>query len=521
MTHPNDGVWQGQFLRMGGSCSSKLAAETDDWSHDINKKTPTSRLVNRQKFHFGSIIGEGGFAVIREVRHILDDKWFALKENNLMKVTNDDAKVILNELNCLVRLSLGGSHSCIVKLHLAFRDLRSTYMVLDLLTGGDLRIYLGNRELFNEHRAAFLIASVGSALNHMHTRKMIHRDLKPENILFDSHGIPYVTDFGLSYCLPPKSRFCVCEKVSGTSEYFAPEIFVPSTHYHGFESDFWSLGVILYEILFRKRPCDDPPKPLIRYSRDTYESAWARLMALRDRRDIHCQQADEVIIENKDQNFDDLVLPSSEMSDPDFDSMISLPCYPFSKYLSSGDVDKEGEENDLNEEDQDKYPLGTDLQIPIPPTLFSQEQTSPQCIDLLNALLDVRIHRRIGVDSRYALFMNHPWFHSQGIVIDDILTHTSPSPITPDLNLVADKICAKLMKTNFEDENQQVPSRNTPTALPLKDVDNMIGSFTYLSPEYSAVYPQPLKTPKLRFPISRALSLGSTKPTPTAIESKR
>lgn len=107
-------------------------------------KTPiSSRLISRKKFHFGSIIGEGGFAVIREVRHIHDDKWFALKENNLLKVTNGDARVILNELNCLVRLSLGGSHPCIVKLHLAFRDIRSTYMVLDLLTGGDLRIILG------------------------------------------------------------------------------------------------------------------------------------------------------------------------------------------------------------------------------------------------------------------------------------------------------------------------------------------------------------------------------------------
>jgi serine/threonine protein kinase len=484
-------------------------------------KTPiSSRLVSRKKFHFGSIIGEGGFAVIREVRHIHDDKWFALKENNLLKVTNGDARVILNELNCLVRLSLGGSHPCIVKLHLAFRDIRSTYMVLDLLTGGDLRIILGNREVFNEQKAAYLIASVGSALNHMHTRKIIHRDLKPENILFDSHGIPYVTDFGLSYCFPPQSRFCICEQMSGTSEYFAPEIFVPNTHYHGFESDFWSLGIVLYEILFRKRPCDDPPKPLIRYSRDTYESAWSRSVALRDR-GIACQEEEErenLIVQDQPDHFEELIPSSAKL---DFDAIVSSPCFPFSKFMNPADDvgDAEGKEDEQS--DEERFRLSADLRIPIPSTIFTHEETSSQCIDILNSLLDVRIHQRIGVASRYSLFTNHPWFRSQGIVFDDILNHTAPSPISPDLNLVADKICAKLMKTNFEDENQQISDCKSPHASPPSDVDKMIGSFTYLSPEYAALYLQPThpKTPRLRFPITRVPSLGTTRTAPT-VETK-
>lgn len=489
---------------MGAEASASRKSDT---------KSPIScKVINRQKFHFGSIVGEGGFAVIREVRHILDDKWFAMKENNLLKVTNDDVKVILNELNSLVRLSLGCTHPYIVKLHLAFRDVRSSYMVLDLLTGGDLRIYLGNREVFNEHKAAFLIASVGSALNHMHTRKIIHRDLKPENILFDSNGIPYVTDFGLSYCLPPQSRFCICENMSGTPEYFAPEVFVPGTHYHGFESDFWSLGIILYEILFRKRPCDDPPKPLIRYSRDTYGSAWARLIELRDRGEVNCLPEDQ-ISPSHDHTLEDLTLPSS--MNHDFDIMLSSPCYPFSKYMNSNDVD-DAEEKETDQNDDENFSLAPDLRISIPPTIFSQEEISPQCVDLLNSLLDVRIHRRIGVDSRYSLFANHPLFHSQGIVFDDILKCAIPSPITPDLNLVADKICAKLMKTNFEDENQRITDCKTPNAVPRSDVDQMIGNFAYLSSEYAALYLQP-KTPKMRFPITRALS---TKTTPT-LETKR
>lgn len=483
--------------------STKMGTEFEEDFESEN--IAYNKVINRTKFHFGSIIGEGGFAVIREVRHILDDKWFALKENNLVKVTNDDAKIILNELHSLVRLSLGGPHSCIIKLHLAFRDLRSTYMVLDLLTAGDLRIYLGSREVFTERKAAFLMACVGSALRHMHQRKIIHRDLKPENILFDSNGFPYITDFGLSYCLPTQSRFCVCDKMSGTVEYFAPELFVPSTHYHGFESDFWSLGIILYEMLFRKRPCDDPPKPLVRYSRDTYSDAWSNLLKTRDEEAIKSPK--ELLAVESNQNFDELILGSSVEN---FDSIQNTPCIPFSHFYYKSDI---FDDSDASEsENKEESPLPSELTIAIPSTAFSNESISPQCVEFLSSLLDVRIHKRIGVGSKYSLFTNHAWFQTLGINVEDCTNHNNPSPITPDLNVVADKICAKLMKTNFEDENQQNPSKKTKKPLPSTEVDTMIGTFTYLSPEYTSLY-LPSQTPKstagtMRRQVVRALSLG-------------
>jgi serine/threonine protein kinase len=504
---------------MGCTHASKLSAELPDSDNQqlqlYENHHGSNKLITRQKFHFGSIIGEGGFAVIREVRHLLDDKWFALKENNLLKVNNYDAQVILTELVSLVRLSLGGSHSSIIKLHLAFRDLRSTYMVLDLLTAGDLRIYLGSREIFTEQKAAFLMSCVGSALNHMHQRKIIHRDLKPENILFDARGYPYVTDFGLSYCLSFKSRYCVCERTSGTSEYFAPEVYVPSTHYHGFESDFWSLGIILYEILFRKRPCDEPPKPLIRYSRDTYANAWAQLVKLRDEETVSFQRDDELITD-RDHNFDELMLDS----DRDIGTLMSFPCYPFPGGFETERLDeqKRQEEKDKDGNDEketkgeqkiyDNETLPAELRIPIPSKLYStKEEISSSCVDLLDSLLDVRLHQRIGVGSRYALFVNHQWFQGQGISYDE--TKTRPSPITPDLNLVADKINAKLMKTNFEDDNfQNINIREEKQKpLPAKEINDTIGSFTYMSPEYSSLY-LTSQTPKARGPIMRALSIG-------------
>ena len=70
-------------------------------------------------------------------------------------------------------------HSFVIRLHFAFQDRGSCYLVLDLKTGGDLRHYLKKRTLFEERDVAFYIACISSALNFIHSKNVIHRDVKP------------------------------------------------------------------------------------------------------------------------------------------------------------------------------------------------------------------------------------------------------------------------------------------------------------------------------------------------------
>ena len=68
----------------------------------------------------------------------------------------------------------------------------SCYLVLDLKCGGDLRYYLRKKIVFDEKDVAFYVACLSSALNHIHSMKILHRDVKPENIILDERGYPHL-----------------------------------------------------------------------------------------------------------------------------------------------------------------------------------------------------------------------------------------------------------------------------------------------------------------------------------------
>ena len=140
----------------------------------------------------------------------------------------------------------------IENIKLAFQDVVNLYIVSEFLQGGDLFFHLHEKRnvVFPEEKANFYVIELVVALDFLKRNYMIYKDLKPENILLDSQGHIKLTGFGLSKIFENENdkAYTVC----GTPQYLAPEILLRK----GYDKavDCWSLGYVLYEMIYGKLP---------------------------------------------------------------------------------------------------------------------------------------------------------------------------------------------------------------------------------------------------------------------------
>ncbi|CAB3226700.1 unnamed protein product [Arctia plantaginis] len=200
------------------------------------------------QFELLKVLGEGSFGKVFLVRKVVGadaGTLYAMKVLKKATLKVRDRERTKMERNILVEMG----HPFIVKLHYAFQTAGKLYLILDFLRGGDLFSRLSKEVMFTEEDVKFYLAELALALEHVHRLGIIYRDLKPENILLDADGHIALTDFGLSK-LPPSSdkaySFC------GTVEYMAPE--VVNRKGHTFAADWWSFGVLMFEMLTGNLP---------------------------------------------------------------------------------------------------------------------------------------------------------------------------------------------------------------------------------------------------------------------------
>ena len=174
-----------------------------------------------------------------------NNKKYALKEMSKVRIIDRHSeKSIKGERDFLSVLL----HPFIVNMVCSFQDYENLYLVMDLLTGGDLRYHLCKIRHFSEEETKFFIACLLLGLEYIHGNNIIHRDIKPENLVSDENGYIRITDFGVAKIKKEDNS----SETSGTPGYMAPEVLLGLNH--SFPVDFFAIGIMGYEFMIGERP---------------------------------------------------------------------------------------------------------------------------------------------------------------------------------------------------------------------------------------------------------------------------
>lgn len=192
-------------------------------------------------------LGTGSFGRVHLVRSVHNNRYYAIKVLKKAQIVKMKQVEHTNDERRMLKIV---EHPFLIRMWGTFQDSHSVFMVMDYIEGGELFSLLRKSQRFPNPVAKFYAAEVTLALEYLHSHDIIYRDLKPENILLDKNGHIKITDFGFA-----KEVKDVTWTLCGTPDYIAPEV-VTTKHYNK-SVDWWSLGVLIFEMLTGYTPFYD------------------------------------------------------------------------------------------------------------------------------------------------------------------------------------------------------------------------------------------------------------------------
>ena len=228
--------------------------EDKEKDKDKEKSKKKKMKIKVKDFEKLKTVGLGSYGRVRLCRQKKTGEIFVmkiLKKNEIIKQKQVDH--VYSEFNILSTLK----HPFIVQLvGFNFEDPKYIYFVLEYVQGGELFTLLRTKGTFPVPQTKFYTAHIITIFEYLHSKNIVYRDLKPENILINKNGYLKLTDFGFAKILENEKTYTLC----GTPEYLAPEIILNKGH--GKAVDWWTLGILLYEMLVGIDPFsdDDPMK---------------------------------------------------------------------------------------------------------------------------------------------------------------------------------------------------------------------------------------------------------------------
>lgn len=239
-----------------------------------------------------SFLGKGTFGTVYGCKNIKTGHVMAMKYLDKERIKNENQLIyIKREVEALQVFQ----HTFICEYYGTYLTHRKIIFLLEYIPGNDLWTFLYVNSVhppgllggFDINQVAKYTSMILLALQHMHEHHYCYRDLKPDNILLDKHGYVKLVDFGLSKVLPFVNKtnllqyrtFTLC----GTPEYMAPEVVL--TQGHDTSCDFWSLGILIYELLCKVTPFQG------RNQQRTFEKIVhsQKYLSFKSGFDIHCK----------------------------------------------------------------------------------------------------------------------------------------------------------------------------------------------------------------------------------------
>lgn len=214
----------------------------------------TATLLNTGsfgRFEIRELLGEGGSGAVYRAYDPLTDREIALKVPRAVLLDQSSVNRFLRESRTAGSLE----HPGIVQILEAGREGNSLYIASKLVVGKSLSAIIKQRR-FSFKEAARIVSLVADALVHAHSHGVVHRDIKPHNILMENGSKPRLTDFGLAKRASIDETITLDDALIGTPAYMSPEHIAGEKI--GPESDQYSLGVVLYELLTARRPFEGP-----------------------------------------------------------------------------------------------------------------------------------------------------------------------------------------------------------------------------------------------------------------------